>query len=186
MRKLLVFNQVSLDGFIADARGDMSWARKDDPEWREYVANNARGDSDMLFGRVTYEHMASFWPTPLAMQTMPIVAKRMNEASKVVFSRTLGSATWQNTRLVKADLAESVRELKRQPGPTLLLMGSGSIVSQLAQHGLVDEYQLVVNPIVLGTGKSMFEGVTRAFGLQLKDTRRFTNGNVVLSYSLAR
>lgn len=186
MRKLLVFNQVSLDGYIADSRGDMSWAHKDDAEWREYVANNASGDSDMLFGRVTYEHMASFWPTSLAMQTMPIVAKRMNEASKVVFSRTLDRATWQNTRLLKSDPAESVRDLKRKPGPALLLMGSGSIVAQLAQHGLVDEYQLVVNPIVLGSGKSMFQGVTNGFGLRLNDTRRFTNGNVVLSYSLAR
>lgn len=185
MRKLLVFNQVSLDGYIADARGDMSWARKDDAEWREYVDKNASGDSDMLFGRVTYEHMASFWPTPVAMQTMPIVAKRMNEAKKVVFSRTLDRATWQNTRLVKTDLAGTVRELKSQPGPALIVMGSGSVVSQLAQEALVDEYQMVVNPIVLGSGKSMFEGVKNAFGLQLRDTRRFTNGNVVLSYSRA-
>jgi len=186
MRKLLVFNQVSLDGYIADSSGDMSWAHKDDPEWREYVANNASGDSHMLFGRVTYEHMASFWPTPQAMHMMPIVAKRMNEATKVVFSRTLERATWQNTRLVKTDLAGTVRDLKSQPGPALLLMGSGSIVSQLAQAGLVDDYQVVVNPIVLGGGKSMFAGVTQSFGLRLNDTRRFTNGNVVLSYSLAR
>ncbi len=186
MRKLLVFNQVSLDGYIADAHGDMQWAHKDDPEFRQYVANNASGDAVLLFGRVTYQQMASFWPTPMAAQSMPIVAKRMNEASKVVFSRTLDSAPWHNTQLIKTDLASAVRKLKSEPGPGLVLMGSGSIVSQLAQQGLVDEYQMVVNPIVLGSGKSMFEGVKNSFNLRLENTRRFENGNVVLSYSLAR
>ncbi|HEY5372222.1 MAG TPA: dihydrofolate reductase family protein [Polyangiaceae bacterium] len=186
MRKLLVFNQVSLDGYIADARGDMSWAHKDDEEWRAFVSNNASGEGELLFGRVTYQQMASFWPTAIAIQSMPIVAKRMNEATKVVFSRTLGEATWHNTQLVKTDLVGTVRQLKSQPGPGLVLMGSGSVVSQLAEQGLVDEYQLVVNPIVLGTGKSMFDGVKTGFGLRLNDTRRFKNGNVVLSYSLAR
>ncbi|MEP7050541.1 MAG: dihydrofolate reductase family protein [Pseudomonadota bacterium] len=185
MRKLLVFNQVSLDGYIADAGGDMSWAHKDDAEWREYVASNASGEGELLFGRVTYEQMASFWPTPMAAQSMPVVAKRMNEARKVVFSRTLDQATWHNTQLIKTDLAGTVRQLKSQAGPGLVLMGSGSVVSQLAQHGLVDEYQVVVNPLVLGSGKTMFEGVKKGFGLQLKDVRRFQNGNVVLSYSLA-
>ena len=185
MRKLLVFNQVSLDGYIADARGDMSWAHKDDPEWREYVSNNASGDGELLFGRVTYQHMESFWPTAIAAQSMPVVAKRMNEATKVVFSRTLEQASWQNTQLIKTDLPGAVRELKSKPGPGLVLMGSGSIVSQLAQHGLVDEFQVVVNPIVLGSGKSMFDGVKKSFALELTNTRRFENGNVVLSYRLA-
>jgi len=186
MQKLLVFNQVSLDGYIADAHGDMSWAHKDDAEWREYVSKNASGEGVLLFGRVTYQQMASFWPTARAHETMPVVAKRMNEATKVVFSRTLEAAPWQNTRLVKTDLTGTVRELKSQAGPGLVLMGSASIVSQLAQHGLVDEFQLVVNPVVLGAGKTMFEGVKSRFDLRLEDTRRFKNGNVVLSYSLAR
>ena len=186
MRKLLVFNQVSMDGYIADAQGDMSWAHKDDPEWREYVSNNASGNGELLFGRITYQQMESFWPTPAAAQSMPVVAKRMNEATKVVFSRTLERASWQNTQLIKTDLPGAVRKLKSEPGPGLVLMGSGSIVAQLAQHGLVDEFQVVVHPIVLGSGKSMFEGVKKSFGLQLTNTRRFENGNVVLSYALAR
>ena len=159
MRKLLVFNQVSLDGYIADAHGDMSWAHKDDPEWREYVSNNASGDGELLFGRVTYQQMESFWPTPMAAQSMPVVAKRMNEATKVVFSRTLERASWQNTQLIKTDLPGAVRKLKSAAGPALVLMGSG---------------------------KSMFEGVKQSFELALTNTRRFENGNVVLSHTLAR
>jgi dihydrofolate reductase len=128
--------------------------------------------------------MQSFWPSPMAAQSMPVVAKRMNEATKVVFSRTLEKASWQHTQLIKTDLPGAVRKLKSEPGPILVLMGSGSIVSQLAQHGLVDEFQMVVNPIVLGSGKSMFDGVKQSFELQLTNTRRFDNGNVVLSYGL--
>ncbi|MEO8905803.1 MAG: dihydrofolate reductase family protein [Polyangiaceae bacterium] len=185
MRQLLVFNQVSLDGYISDARGDMSWAHRDDPEWTAYVSNNASGGGELLFGRVTYQQMASYWPTPMALESMPVVAKQMNELPKVVFSRTLEQASWQNTRLFKTDIVDAVRKLKRETGPGLVLMGSGSIVSQLAQHGLVDEFQLVVNPIVLGSGKSMFTGVKHSFELELTNTRRFENGNVVLSYRLA-
>jgi dihydrofolate reductase len=101
MRKLVVFDTVSLDGYFVDASGDMSWAHKDDPEWNGFVADNASAGGTLLFGRVTYELMASFWPTPQAMAMAPIVAKRMNSLPKIVFSRTLESATWSNTKIVK-------------------------------------------------------------------------------------
>src|ERR1700722_8419350 len=105
MRKLLIFNNMSLDGFIADASGDMSWAHSQDPEWQAFIADNAKGESQMLFDRKTYELMASFWPTPHAIQALPTVAERMNSASKIVFSRTLDNVTWNNTKLVKTDPA---------------------------------------------------------------------------------
>jgi len=182
MTKLMVFNQVSLDGFISDAKGDMSWAHRDDAEWKAFTAENAKGDATLLFGRVTYEMMASFWPTPFAIQNMPDVATRMNKLTKVVFSRTLEKALWSNTSLVKGDLAAEVRTMKKTPGPMMVLMGSASIVSQLAQEGLVDEYQIVVNPVVLGSGKSMFGGVTGRLDLKLTRTRTFGNGNILLCY----
>jgi dihydrofolate reductase len=182
MQKLSVFNQVSLDGYFVDANGDMSWARKNDPEWIEFAANNAKGGGQLLFGRKTYEMMASFWPTPLAAQMAPAVAERMNAGPKVVFSRTLHQASWNNTRLVKGDLPVEVQKLKEAPGPGLVILGSGSIVSQLAQAGLIDEYQAVVNPIVLGSGRTMFDGVKRKLNLKLVQTRPFSNGNVVLTY----
>jgi len=182
MPRLIVFNQVSLDGFISDANGDMSWAHRPDAEWKAFSEENARNQSRLLFGRITYEMMAGFWPTLQAIQSIPEVAKRMNRLPKVVFSRTLDKASWNNTRLVKRDLVQEVRSMKREPGPDLVLMGSASIVSQLAQEALVDEFQIAVNPIVLGRGKSMFAGVGGRLNLKATRTRTFANGNVLLCY----
>lgn len=182
MRKLVVFNQVTLDGFFADLQGNMSWAHKDDAEWNAFVAENAGGGGQLIFGRVTYDMMASFWPTPHAAEMMPVVAERMNNLPKVVFSRTLDEARWSNTKLVKGDLAAEIRRMKEEPGEGLVILGSGSIVSQLAQENLIDAYQLVVNPVVLGSGRSMFDGVEKKLALKLTNTRTFGNGNVLLCY----
>jgi dihydrofolate reductase len=182
MAKLIVFNQVSLDGFISDEKGDMNWAHRDDAEWKAFSAENAKGDARLLFGRVTYEMMARFWPTPGAMESLPAVATRMNSLPKVVFSRTLTETTWNNTKLVKTDIAGEVRSMKKEAGPQMVILGSGSIVSQLAQEGLVDEFQIVVNPIVLGKGKSMFSGVKGRLNLRPTKTRTFANGNILLHY----
>jgi dihydrofolate reductase len=182
MRRLVVFNSVTLNGFFTGKNGDLSWAHKDDPEWNEFVAGNAKGSGPLLFGRVTYEMMVSFWPTPAAMESFPEVAKGMNSAQKVVFSRTLNKVSWNNTKLVKGDLATEVRKMKQEPGDSMTILGSGSIVAQLTQAGLIDEYQLVVNPIVLGEGRSMFDGVKKTVPLKQTATRAFANGNVLVSY----
>ena len=182
MRRLIAFEQVSLDGFFVDASGDMQWAHKQDPEWNAFTASNAKGGGVMLFGRVTYDLMESFWPTPAAMEMAPEVAKAMNDMQKVVFSRTLKQASWKNTTLVKDDIVAETRKMKLQPGPGMVILGSGSIVSQLAQAGLIDEYQVVVNPIVLGKGRTLFEGVQEKIALRRIKTRPFENGNVVLCY----
>jgi dihydrofolate reductase len=182
MRRLIVFNNVTLDGYFTDSKGDMSWAHKQDAEWNAFASGNASGGGMLLFGRITYELMASFWPTPVAMQNLPVVAEGMNRMPKVVFSRTMDKASWSNTTLVKGDLAAEVRKMKQEPGPGMAILGSGSIVSQLAQAGLIDEYQVVVNPIVLGKGRTMFEGVDKKLNLKLTKTRAFGNGNVVLCY----
>ena len=182
MRRLTVFNSVSLDGYFVDARGDMRWAHKQDPEFRAFVSENAGGDAVLVFGRVTYDLMAGYWPTPDARQANPAVAERMNALPKVVFSRTLDEPSWQNTRLIKGDIAAEVRRLKQEPGPDMVILGSGSIVSQLTAARLIDEYQVVLNPIVLGNGRTMFAGVEGRVSLTLKKTRPFSNGNVVLWY----
>jgi dihydrofolate reductase len=185
MRSLIVFNHVSLDGYFVDKKGDMRWAHKQDPEWNEFVAGNARGGGVLLFGRVTYEMMASYWPTPMAAQNSPAVAEHMNNLQKVVFSRTLDRASWNNTKLVKGDLATEVRKMKQESGQGLVIMGSGTIVSQLAQEGLIDEFQIVVCPIVIGSGRSLFEGVTEKLNLKLTKSRTFGNGNVYTCYEPA-
>jgi len=186
MRKLAVFNHVSLDGFFVDGSNGMSWAHggrtTQDPEWDAFVAENAGGNSTLLFGRVTYELMAGYWPTPLAAKNDAVVAQRMNQLPKVVFSRTLQQASWSNTRLVRNNLAAEVRKMKNEPGESLVIFGSGNIISQLASEGLIDEYQFVVNPLVLGQGRTMFSTITQKVNLKLVRSRAFRNGNVYLCY----
>ena len=184
MTKLSVFNSISLDGYFTDAHGDMSWAHngKPDPEWDAYVSGNAGGGGVLLFGRVTYDLMVRYWPTPLAMQQNPVVAEGMNRHAKVVFSRTMQSAAWNNTRLVRGNLAEEVGRMKQEPGEGMVILGSGSIVAQLAEAGLIDEFQLVIVPVILGGGRTLFEGATKKLNLKLKQSRAFANGNVVVTY----
>jgi len=182
MQKLIVFNQVSLDGYFVDANGDMSWAHRQDPEWNEFAASNAGGGGTLLFGRITYEMMANFWPTPQAIQTMPEVAGGMNRARKIVFSRTLEKAEWGNTEFVKSDIVAKVRDMKNQPGPGMAILGSGTIVAQLAEAGLIDEFQIVAVPVALGAGRTLFDGVAKKLGFKLTKTRTFGNGNVLLCY----
>jgi dihydrofolate reductase len=182
MRRLVVFNHMSLDGCFVDAHGDMSWAHAGDAEWNAFVEENARGGGELLFGRVTYDLMAGYWPTPLAREHDPVVAERMNALPKVVFSRTMEHPSWNNTRLVRGDLAAEVRKLKEAPGPDMVIFGSGTIVAQLAQAGLIDEYQIVVNPIILGAGRTMFGGIREKLALKLTQARAFGNGKVLLCY----
>jgi dihydrofolate reductase len=183
MRKLSVFNHVTLDGYFSGANGDMTWAHSNvDAEWNQFVEENAASGGELLFGRITYELMLKYWPTPAALKNDPVVAERMNGLPKVVFSRTLDKATWNRTRLLKGDLATETRKLKSEPGKDLVIFGSGSIVSQLAQAGLIDAYQIVVNPIALGEGRTMFDGFKGKLELKLTKTRTFGNGNVLLCY----
>jgi dihydrofolate reductase len=185
MRKLVVFNNVTLDGYFVDRNGDMSWAHQQDAEWNAFVAENAGGGGVLVFGRITYELMASYWPTPLASQNDPIVAEGMNRMPKVVFSRTLDKAPWSNTRLVKSDMAGEIRKMKKEPGPDMVILGSGSIVSQLAPERLIDEYQIALHPIVLGKGRTMFDGIKEKLPLKLTKSRAFGNGSVMLWYEPA-
>jgi dihydrofolate reductase len=183
MPKVIAFNNVTLDGYFTDRNNDMSWAHRasHDAEWSAYVEGNARGGGVLIFGRITYEMMASYWPTPLAAQNSPVVAEQINTLSKLVFSRTLEKATWNNTK-IKGDLAAEIRKMKKDPGADMVILGSGSIVSQLAQEGLIDEYQFAVNPVVLGKGRTLFEGLAAKLPLKLTKSRVFGNGNVLLCY----
>ncbi|MEP7136363.1 MAG: dihydrofolate reductase family protein [Chloroflexota bacterium] len=184
MRKLIVFNHVSLDGYFTDANGEMRFAQNPipDAEWDAFVSSNAGAGGTLVFGRITYDLMASFWPTPMAAQQMPDVAERMNSLPKVVFSRTMQEASWQNTKLVKSDITGEIKKMKNEAGADMVIFGSGMIVSQLAQAELVDEYQFVVDPVVLGKGRTMFDGLNEKLTLNLKSSRTFGNGNILLCY----
>src|SRR6185503_1432457 len=185
MRQLSVFNNVTLDGYFTDSNGDMSWVHKNDPEWNSFTAENASGGGLLLFGRITYEMMASFWPTKQALEMMPTVAEQMNNLPKVVFSRTMDKPSWNNTMLVKNNIVAEVRKMKDEAGPGMVIMGSGTIVSQLTQEGLIDEYQFAVHPIILGRGRTMFEGVRDKVALRRTRSRTFDNGTVFVCYESA-
>jgi dihydrofolate reductase len=187
MRKLMLYMLLSVDGYFVDGDGKMDWAKdRPDPDYQAFAEENASGDAVLLFGRVTYEMMASFWPTPTAEQMMPAMARRMNTLPKIVFSRTLTEAHWNNTTVMKRDAVEAVRELKAQDGPGMCILGSGALTSQLAQAGLIDEYQFMINPVAVGAGRTTFEGMTKRLELELTRTRSFNNGKVFACYKPAK
>jgi len=184
MRKVIVFNLMTLDGYFEGPDRDITWHNVDG-EFNEYAVNMLDSMDLLLFGRVTYELMAGFWPTEEAIKTDPIVATKMNSSPKVVFSRTLNKAEWNNTRLVKSAMEEEIRKLKELPGKDIALLGSGNVMSQLAQQGLIDEYRIMMNPLVLGRGTPLFNGIRERIDLRLLKTRTFRNGNVLLYYEPA-
>ena len=181
MRRLTVFNLMSLDGYIAGAGGDISWHNVDE-EFQELAKAASNSGNTLLFGRVTYQLMSSYWPTSEAIKNDPVVARGMNSAEKIVFSRTLDKVGWNNTRLVTGDMVSEVRRLKQGSGKGLTVLGSGSIISQLAQERMIDEFEILLNPVVLGQGKTMFEGLADRFSLKLIKARTFGNGNILLNY----
>ena len=188
MRKLSVFNSVSLDGYFTGEGGDLAWAYKgsDDPEWVAFTTGNASGATGpLILGRKTYEMMVSYWPTEAAKEAYPAAAEGMNRTEKIVFSRTLKDAKWSNARVVRSDPAAEIRRLKAETGPDMIILGSGTIVALLAGAGLIDSFQLVVCPVVLGKGRTMFEGIA-GFDLRLTGKpRSFRNSKVVLTYERA-
>ena|ERR1041384_3436602 len=187
MRNIAVFNNITLDGFFTDTKNSMNlFHRENDDEWNRFASQNAASRrSTLLFGRKTYELMKSYWPTDEAKQRMPEVAAGMEAMEKVVFSRSLKEPGWKNVRIVNSDLVTEVRKLKEGTGDQMLIMGSGSIVSQLTQARLIDSYTMVIWPIVLGAGRTMFEGFEGIIDLKKVDEKTFANGNIVATYELA-
>jgi len=185
MPRVNMFSNISLDGYFVDTNGDMSWAHagRDDPEMGEFTSKNAQGGGALVFGRITYQMMEAFWPTPMAAQMMPEVAKGMNAARKYVFSHSLKSAGWANTVILDGDPAREIARLKKEGGDKgLTILGSGSIVKQLTAAGLNDDFQFLINPVVLGGGRTLFDGVPGRPGLTLENSRIFKNGKVFLHY----
>ena len=180
MRKLRVFESISVDGYFTDANGDISWAHagREDAEFADWVGGNASSGGELLFGRKTYQMMGAFWPTPMAAQQMPEVAKGMNAARKYLVSRTV-QPTWNNTHLLKGDLVTAVKDLKAGDGVDITVLGSGSVAAQLGEAGLVDQYQFVIIPVALGDGHTVF---TKGRKLRLVEHRAFRCGNVVVTY----
>jgi len=185
MRKLLVFNLVTLDGYFEGLKRDISWHNVD-AEFNEYAIEMLNSVDTLLFGRVTYELMANYWPTADAIKNDPVVADKMNMLPKIVFSKKLNHVGWNHTRLVNKNIEEEINNMKKQPGKDMVILGSGSIMSEFAQRGLIDEYRIMVNPVVLGEGKPLFKGIKGRLNLKLMKTKSFGNGNVLLYYQPER
>lgn len=181
MGTLNVFNFISLNGFYKDAENGIGWEKHDGQEEKEFSGKNAQGGAVLLFGRKTYEMMASFWPTPEGKQTEAATAKGMTEAEKIVFSNTLKKADWNNTRIVGGDIAAEVKRLK-EAGKNMTILGSGSIIAQLTNEQLIDTFMIMINPTALSGGTPIFTGIENNLSLQLTDHRIFKSGRVLLTY----
>lgn len=181
MRKIIFQMMVTLDGFFEGPNGEIDWHRVDD-EFNEYAVDLLGKVDTLLFGRVTYDLMAGYWPTPAAVKDDPIVAGRMNDLPKIVFSRTLNRVEWQNTKLIKDNIADEVLKLKNQSGRDMAIFGSSNLALTFIKHGLIDEFRIMVNPVVLGNGKTLFDGIDSKLNLKLVQTKIFGSGLVSLHY----
>lgn len=174
---------ISLDGFFEGPEREIDWHNVDD-EFNAYAIDFLDSVDTLMFGRVTYELMAGYWPTEDAIKNDPkAVAERMNNLSKIVFSNTLEKAEWNNTRLIRKNIVEEVSRLKLEPGKNIAIFGSSDLALSLIPSGLIDEFHILVNPVVLGKGKSLFKGTKTRFKLKLLRTRTFKSGNVLLCYA---
>ncbi len=179
-----MFNSVTVDGFFAGPNGEIDWFKHND-ELNEFSIEQSKSGDTLIFGHTTYEMMASYWPTPDAMKTYPVVAGIMNSIPKIVFSKTLKEVkegpNWENIKLFHEIKPEEIVKLKEQRGREIAILGSGTIVQQFANLGLIDEYRLLVHPVVLGAGKPLLKNAKK-MNLKLLDTRTFGSGIVLLTY----
>jgi dihydrofolate reductase len=199
MRRIVMFNWVTADGYFAGPDGNLQWVVPDE-EQSKAAAESIHGFDTILFGRRTYELFEGFWRHAVDdSSTAPdphqpgrrspehrAIAIGLNEMTKLVFSRSLKEVTWRNSRLVhELDLRE-IEAMKKQRGKDMIIFGSGSIVSQLTQHGLIDEYQCVMCPIFLAGGRPLLSGVSKSVPLDLLEVRAYPSGDVMLRYAQPR
>jgi dihydrofolate reductase len=199
VRRILAFEWLTTDGYFAASDGSLSWVVPDD-EQAKAAADGMPAADTVLFGRRTYEVFEGFWRNvPRHSPTAPdphrpdqqsrahrAIATWMHGATKLVFSRTLADVTWHNARLIRELDMEEIVSMKQRPGKDMLIFGSGSIVTQLTRHALVDEYQLVVCPVFLGDGLRLLEGLPKSVRLELQEAKQYPSGDVLLRYAPQR
>jgi dihydrofolate reductase len=177
MRKLFVSNLMSLDGFFETPDEKLDWFVVDE-EFTDYSDNMLQSVDTLLFGRKTYQVMAAYWPTAPSDK----VSEQMNRLAKMVFSKTLSGTEWNNSRVVRDNPASEIAKLKQQPGKDMVILGSAMLASCLLAQGLVDEYRIILNPVLLGRGNSLFRDVKHKLAMKLKGTQSFRSGVTVLYY----
>jgi dihydrofolate reductase len=195
-RRIVMFNWVTADGYFAGPDGNLDWVVPDE-EQAKAAAQDIQNFDTVLFGRRTYELFEGFWRHAVVDDsgTVPdphhagrrssehgAIAIAFNRMTKLVFSRTMQDVTWRNARLLRALDPREIETMKKQPGKGMIIFGSGSIVSQLTQCGLIDEYQFVVCPILLGSGQPLLSGVSKHLRLDLVEAKPLPSGDVMLRY----
>ena len=180
MRRVIVSNLMSLDGFFEGPDKEFNWFVPDE-DFLQYAKKLLRSVDTILFGRITYLHMAAYWPQAAPDE----IADKMNGLTKVVFSKTLEKAEWRNSRLVRADAAEEVAKLKKAPGGDVVIFGSAELASSLLRSGQIDEYRVIIDPILLGAGNPLFSKIRARLKMKLLDTQTLCSGVVILSYARA-
>ncbi len=191
MRKLIVTMWVTLDGFIAGPDGDMQWVGAIyDEAMGKYEDDLVSGADTLVLGRVTYESFAGSWPkvpdNPSVSEGEKAYARKLNALRKIVFSRSLDKVEWNNSTLVREINPQEIEKMKQAPGKDMVIYGSASIVQALMNLGLIDEYQLLVHPVILGGGKPLFKNIKDQHNLKLVKAEPRNSGVVVLYYQPAR
>jgi dihydrofolate reductase len=185
MRKIITTTWISLDGFIAGPDNAMDWVMVDQ-DMGQYEDEIVSAADTLLLGRVTYESFAGSWPhvpdNPDVSEGERDYARKLNAMRKVVFSKTLTSADWNNSTLLREIAPAEIEKMKQEPGRDMLVYGSASIVGELTNHGLIDEYQLLVHPVILGAGKPLFQDIAEKQDLELVKTKPFSSGVMGLYY----
>ena len=181
MRKLFSFNMMTLDGFFEGPNGEIDWHNADNQEFNEFAIEQTSSVDTLLFGRKTYQLMASYWPTETAISADPIIADLMNRLSKVVFSRTLEAVDWNNTKLIRDHAEQEIRNLKMQSGKDMAIFGSANLISSIMD--VIDEHRVMINPILLRRGNPLFKSGGDQVRLALVNARLFNSGNVLLTYT---
>jgi dihydrofolate reductase len=199
MRRIVTFNNVSADGYFTGPDGELDWIVPDEDIYKTSAERMADVDT-ILYGRRTYELFEGAWrhaldadpstaPDPhdggRRTRAMREQAIWINETKKVVFSKTLKNVTWRNSHLLHHLDTQEIEAMKKRPGKDMIVFGSGSIVSQLTQHGLIDEYQFIVGPTLLGSGRPLLGGVSKRSKLDLIEATKYRSGNVMLRYRRA-
>jgi dihydrofolate reductase len=195
-RRIVMFNQVSADGYFAAEDGSLDWVAQESKVYEDATASGRPVDT-MLFGRKTYENFEAYWPHVLddvkprdphapsrSAEHVREMAVQINECTKIVISKTRKTVTWQNSKLMHEFDPRALATLKQQPGQDIMVFGSGSIVTQLTQHRLIDEYQFVISPVLLGNGRRLLDSAGARQALRLLAAKSYESGVVVLRYAL--
>jgi dihydrofolate reductase len=183
MRKIFLFMMVSVDGFFEGKGHDLSWHNTDE-EFVQFAVEQLEQIDTILFGRVTYEIMAEFWPSEEAKKADPETARLMTSTPKIVFSHNEMKPEWNNTTWMQN--IEGLKTLKEQEGKDLAVFGSNNLCVSLLRTNLLDEVRVMVNPVVIGQGHTLFTGLNEKLRLRLLEAREFGNGNILLTYQLAK